>query len=514
MPKEAELQEPQTGGEGTYGEIVTSSALIGSSSILSIAIGMVRTKVMALLLGPAGFGLFGICWSTASLAECLAGMGTNSSGVRQIAHAAGSEDKEQIMRTSIVLRRLSVVLGVLGAALLAIFSRQVASFTFGSDRFAGSVALLSFAVLFQIVSNAQVALIQGMRQIGDLAKMGVFGALWGTAIGIPLVYFFRERGVAPSIVAVSLMSLCASWWYSRKIQVGTLSLTSAQVRDEASDLLRLGFAFMISYLMSVGTSYLVRIIVLRRFGLGAAGLYQSAWTLGGLYAGFVLEAMGADFYPRLTASARDDARSNRLINDQTHAGLLVAGPGVIATLTMAPVVIALFYSSKFNPAVGILRWISLGAIFQVATWPMGYLILAQGRQALYFSAESAKGVISIGLAWEGVRLFGLSGAGIAFAAANALYGVLLFAIAHQLSHFLPSAVNVRTALYLLVLIALVFAGFYLLPFVFATCLGALIAILSLVYSTRVLISLLPVDTLPPPVRWMLVRLKLNTRGLT
>jgi antigen flippase len=270
MPREAETQKSQTGGEGTYGEIVTSSALIGSSSILNIAIGIVRTKVMALLLGPAGFGLFGICWSIASLFECVAGMGINSSGVREIAHATGSEDKEQIARTTIVLRRLSVVLGLLGAALVAIFSRQIAKFTFGDDRFAGSVALLSLAVLFQIVSNAQGALIQGMRQIGDLAKMGVFGALWGTAIGITLVYFCREGGVAPSIVGVSLMSLFASWWYSRRIQVRPLRLTSAQVRDEASGLLKLGLAFMSSYLMEVGTSYLVRIIVLRRFGLGAA----------------------------------------------------------------------------------------------------------------------------------------------------------------------------------------------------------------------------------------------------
>ena len=77
--------------------------------------------------------------------------------------------------------------------------------------------------------------------------------------------------------------------------------------------------------------------------------------------GIILQAMGADFYPRLTASAHNNQECNRLANEQTLVGLLVAGPGVIASLTLAPLIIALFYSAKFGPAVGILRWVCLGA---------------------------------------------------------------------------------------------------------------------------------------------------------
>ena len=73
--------------------------------------------------------------------------------------------------------------------------------------------------------------------------------------------------------------------------------------------------------------------------------------------GFILQAMAADFYPRLTSSAGDNTACNRLVNEQTLVGLLLAGPGVLATLTFAPLVISLFYTAKFGAAVGILRWI-------------------------------------------------------------------------------------------------------------------------------------------------------------
>ena len=181
----------------TYGQILKSSALIGGSQVINIAIRIVRTKAMAVLLGPAGVGLMGVYESIANLAQSIAGMGINSSGVRQIAEAVGTGDTDRIARTVAVLRRTSILLGILGAVLLIVFSRQVSTLTFGSDQHSTAVALLSLAVCFSLVSGGQGALIQGMRRISDLARMGVLGTLYGTVISIPVVYFHgRKRGGA------------------------------------------------------------------------------------------------------------------------------------------------------------------------------------------------------------------------------------------------------------------------------------------------------------------------------
>src|SRR4029077_7872907 len=125
--------------------------------------------------------------------------------------------------------------------------------------------------------------------------------------------------------------------------------------------LKLGAVFAAAGFMTTGIAYAVRIMLLRNVGFEAAGYYQSAWTLGGLYVGFILQAMMADFYPRLTANANDNPVCNRLVNEQTQVGFLLEGTGVLATHTFTPIVIGLFYSAKFDAAVGVLRWICLGA---------------------------------------------------------------------------------------------------------------------------------------------------------
>jgi PST family polysaccharide transporter len=501
MPQKAAVA---TAEKHTYDQILKSSALIGGSSVMNIAIGVVRTKAMAVFLGPAGFGLMGLYGSIADLAQSIAGMGINSSGVRQIAEAVGSGETERIARTVAVLRRTSVFLGILGAVLLVVFSRQVSTLTFGSDQHAAAVALLSLAVFFRLVSAGQGALIQGMRRISDLARTGVWGALFGTIISIPVVYFLREKGVVPALVGIAAMSIIISWWYSRKVEIRPPAMRPSQIKQELASLLKLGFAFMASGILMMGAAYAVRTMVIRIVGFEAVGYYQSAWTLGGLYVGFILQAMGADFYPRLTAIAKDNAMCNRMVNEQAQVSLLLAGPGVIATLTFAPVVISLFYSAKFGAAVEILRWFCLGTTLQVITWPMGFIIVAKGEQTLFFWAELAWTVVNVGLSWLCITSFGLNGAGIAFFGSYVFHGLMIYPIVRWLNGFRWSSANRQTGLLFISLTAVVFCGFYLLPPLVAIGVGTLAVILSGVYSIRVLLKLTSLGRIPRPVQRLLV----------
>ena len=488
----------------TYVQILESSAVIGGSSVLTIGLGVLRTKAMALLLGPSGFGLFGVYTSIVSVAECLAGMGVSSSAIRQLARSAASGDSDQISRASRVLLRVCLLLAFLGAALLAILSRPVAILTFGDVRHAGAVALLSLAVFFELISGGQRALLQGMRKVRDLAMSAILTAIFGLLVTVPVVFILRERGVVPAIVCTGLVALLVTSRYRRRIPLEASALTRTQQLEEASALLKLGFVFMTSYLMTAGVGYLIRILVLRRIGYEATGLYQAAWTLGGVYVGFILQAMGTDFYPRLTAVADDNAQCNRLVNEQTEVGLLLAGPGILATLTLAPLVLVVFYSTRFIAAVGVLRWICLGGLLQVVTWPMSYMLVAKGKQALFVGSEVVWAIASLGLAWFGIRWWGLNGGGMAFAGSYFVYGALLIFIVGGISGFSWSMANRKTGLLYLGLIALVFAGFSLLPSLAAICLGVALVLVSLAYSMRRLVKLVSSEQTHGPV-WRLLR---------
>ena len=502
------LQEDRSTRHQSYFEILRSSMLIGGASAAQICLGVIRTKALAVMLGPAGIGLVGLYGTITDLAYGFASMGINSSGVRQIAEAAGSGQSERIAQTAAVLRKSAIVLGLCGAAVLLLFCRNISALAFGGDSHSAEVAVLSIAVFFNLISGSQAALVQGMRRIADLAKMSVFGSLFGAVASVILVYFLREKGVAPSIVALAAMSILISGWYSRKMGLRAPPMSAAQVRREAAALLKLGFAFMSCGLLTMGAAYAIRNIIIRKMSLDAAGLYQAAYTFGGIYIGFLLQAMAADFYPRLTAHSRDNVECNHLVNEQAQISLLLAGPGAIATLTFAPLVMAIFYSAKFGGAVEILRWICLGMTLRVIAWPLGFIVLAKGAQGIFFWTEMAAALVHVGLAWLCIAKFGIAGAGMAFCGLYAWHAALVYFIARRLSGFRWSSENTKLMLLLLPLIGLIFVSHYLLPGWMVVAGGTLACAASGLYSARFLLYSVPVSRVPAPLLRLMGKFRL------
>lgn len=488
----------ETAGEGgkSYAQILKSTAVIGGSSVINIVFAAVRNKAIAMLLGPGGVGLMGLFNTIADLAQTIAGLGVQASGVRQVAEAVGTGDDDRIARTAIVLGRVSLALGLLGGLLLAVVSLPVARFTFGDHGHAAGLVLLSLAVFFKLVSAGQTAVLQGLRRISDLAWINIVGALASTAISIPIIYVLGEQGIVPSLVAVAAATLATSWWYRRKVRLPKPATSLGQTGRETAMLLKLGFAFMASAVLTAVAAYAIRLIVLTLDGFEAAGLYQAAWALGGLYSGFILQAMGTDFYPRLTAVCEDNPECNRLVNEQAQVSLLLAGPGLLATLTASPLLMVLFYSSEFHAAADLLRWICLGMMLRITSWPMGFIIVAKGAQNTFFWTEVAATVVHVGLAWLFVSLFGLTGAGVAFFGLYVWHTLLIYAIVRTMSGFRWSAVNMGLGALFLAASAVVFSVFYLLPQAQAVAVGAVVSVASGLYSLRMLLRLVPRESLP------------------
>ena len=71
------------GNNKSYPQILKSSSIIGGSRVLNLLIGMVRTKLVAMLLGPPGIGLVSLYQSATGLTGTLSGLGIGQSAVRQ-----------------------------------------------------------------------------------------------------------------------------------------------------------------------------------------------------------------------------------------------------------------------------------------------------------------------------------------------------------------------------------------------------------------------------------------------
>lgn len=419
----------------SHKQILKSTGILGGAQIIEILFRIARSKIVAVLLGPTGVGLIGLYQSTIDLVQSATGFGINFSAVRNIAEAAGTNDQKRISRAILILRRWVWFTGILGMVLTLVFCKPLSQYAFGDDQYAWGIAVLSVVLLLNSVSGGQLALLQGLRRIKMMAQAKVWGVIAGFCITVPLYWLMGVKGIVPAILITAVVSLFLSWFYSRQIPIEPVIVGLADTARGGFGMIRLGFFMVISGFALTGAMYYIRAFVSQRSGLDGVGQFQAAWNLSGMYLAAVLQAMGTDYFPRLSAVNQDNTQVNKLVNEQTEVALLVAGPLIVAMLSFMNLVVVVLYSSEFTDTVRILHWHLAGTFLKVISWPIGFIILAKGRGGIFICSELTAIIALVApivIFWD---RFGIEVAGMAYLFMYICYLLIVAGIARCLCGF-------------------------------------------------------------------------------
>lgn len=421
--------------ETSYKQIAKSTSIFGGSQFVNILLGIVRTKVLAVLLGTTGVGLNGMFQSIADLMRSLAGLGLSFSSVKEIAEAKQSEDNVHISHTVTMLYRWLWGTGIAGMLLTIGLSPWISHYVFGDRNHLFSICLISFSVLAGTVSSGQLALLQGMRKIGSMAKSSLYGAIGGLVTAVPLYWIFGLKGIVPALLAVSFIGLFFTWFFARRISVEKVVQSYRESLKRGGGMVKLGVYTVVSGLVSTLTLFLLRSFILQSDGVGHVGLFQAVWSVSNMYMGGIMASMAADYYPRLCSLNGDDPKTVRFTNEQTRFVLIVATPLIVLLLLIAPPIINLLYSNGFNAASTLLRWQIFGTFLKVIIWPLGFILLSKGRGARFLIVESTWFIVyyvASRLLWPH---YGLESAGIAYVIAYVIYLPLVYLLVQPLCNF-------------------------------------------------------------------------------
>jgi len=408
--------------------------LLGSAQAVNILISVIRMKVLAMLLGPSGIGLLSIFVNLQSLVKEAAGLGIGSSGVRDI--AASRQDEAALSRVRRVLFVAHLVQGTLAMLAVWLLRAPIATSLFGDATHATQVGLIGVAILMALLGTAQTALLQGMRRIADLGRITVLGAFAGTIVGLATIWWQGESGLIWFIIVQPLSNILIAIQYINNLPKPIAArLTLWETLQFWKPMAKLGLAFMLGGLATSATLLLVRGRISQELGLDAAGHFAAAWGITMTYVAFLLGAMGADYYPRLTAVVHNKVAAVRLMNDQMQLGLAIGGPMLLLLIGLAPWVITLMYSAEFSPAVTLLQWQTVGNVFKLASFALGFSIAASARSKTFLLVQINFNVVFLLLLWPSLATFGIQAAGPAFTIAYIVHFSLLSVLVRRILGF-------------------------------------------------------------------------------
>lgn len=422
---------PSSEAAGSYRSILAATSMIGGASAINMIVGLIRAKVVAVLLGNAGMGVMGMYLSISGLATSLASCGLNFSGVRELAEARGRGDEQWLKQTRFTLWCLSWWLGVAGTVVLAASAWAVSMSSFGNADHTLPLAVLSLTVVANLLANYYVANVQAAGHMAKVATYNVISAVAGALVAILCFYLWGRDGIMPALTAGAAVQALVAWWLARDKNEQASDTVTHFDRKIAHRLLKVGATVMGVGLLASFTAVLVRTLVIRAEGESGAGLFQAAFGLSGMCATYILGAMGTDLLPRLSSAASDHALMTRLINDQTKVGMLLGLPGVVITMVAAPLAVPLLYSKEFMPAVPLLQLMAISVLGRILTFPLGFALIAKGASRQMLVSEISVNSLHVILLYLLLPRIGLLAAGWASIAIYAFYAVILLMLTNR-----------------------------------------------------------------------------------
>ena len=398
--------------------------LFGGVQVMGILCSIVRTKLVAMWIGPVGIGLFGLFNNALEMISTGTNLGIRSSSVRDISQAHDSTTPGLVAKMVAVVRKWSLWLGLFGALVTLMLAPLLSELTFGDQSPLWGFVALSVAVLLGAITNGEYAVLQGSARLKRLASVTLWGTLTGLAVSIPLFYLLRERSILPSILAYA-MALAAFAWLFRNKEYAKPQLSSRETFDMGKGFVKLGIFMTLGNFASILASYAFNAWLNMNAGTEAVGFYQAGYTLINKYTGLILTALGMEYYPRLSKVANSRLRLRAFVSQEINVAIAVMAPVVALFILLRELVVWILYTPEFNVILTFVSWGMIGTVLRTLSWCLAFTILAKGDGKTYLWTEVASAIINLVLNIVFYRWWGLTGLGIAFLVSYLLYTAIV-----------------------------------------------------------------------------------------
>ena len=391
-----------------------ATSLFGGVQVFNILISVIRSKAIALLVGPIGFGVIGLLNSTLRIIGDFTKVGLDTSAVKEISERNSDKDPSKVTEIIFVLEKLIWFTGTVGALITLVFSRYISYLTFGNTDYTYAFVWLSIAVLFTQLAKGKIAILQGTRRLKKLAYANLTASTVSLLITLPLYYFFKIDGIVPALIGTALITFGIFKFFTKEVDIPRLSFTKQELFHKSKAMLLLGATMSVTSMIVALTGFLIQIFIRSTDGLEAVGFYSAGFLIVNAYVGMIFTAMSTDYFPRLAAINTDNNKMNVAVNQQADVAILLITPVIVLFLTFAPFIVELLYSSKFNVIIGFVTFGVLGTFFKAVSFSLGYVIIAKGHSKVFITLSLIFNSLFLIISVVSYNIGGLTGVGIGF----------------------------------------------------------------------------------------------------
>lgn len=405
---------------------------------LSIAIGVVRNKLVSILLGPNGMGIISLYNSAIMMMQNITNLGLEKSCMPMASNCFGetteqssnptteqpsnrkaaippnyqSEIIKQVRSLFMLAAMLAVICGVL-------FSWLLSTIAFGDTSRTLHFIVLSPVAALLIIASGEVLVLKAARRLKTVAVLSLWNVVMALIVSVPMFCVWGASAIIPSLVLTALLQVLVTVAYSYHHYPLQISLRKETLRH-GMPAIRLGAAFMVASSMTSIAEFLIRSYLNNAASDSMVGLYNVGCMIALTYGGMIFASIDSEYYPRLCKVDKNDTQLLKAtVRQQIKVALMFITPMIIIMELLLPWIVPLLFSDKFVDAIPMTQVTLLSLLFRAIYLPIGYIPLSMGSSRTFLTMESIGAVTMTVFVITGFHFYGLIGAGIGIVASHA-----------------------------------------------------------------------------------------------
>ncbi|MDI6791487.1 MAG: oligosaccharide flippase family protein [bacterium] len=428
--------------------------MTSTASVAGIFAGMIRAKVMALLLGPAGIGIFSLLVSFANFVVQIAHLGTPAATTRYVSQARSENDKLSISKILTLILYTVLPCSILLTIICLLFSKQIALYLANDPTIIRIlVIIISLSIPFNVLWLILDEIFLGYKEISLRARIIIANFTLSIIIIGPLIYFLKVEGLAIYHLLYMVMAAGLFGYYLRRILA----------REKISFIWRIDLRFAKEFYkfslttlatgLSLTLSLLItRSLIVRLVGLSETGLYQATISLA-TYLVMFQQSMQAYLYPHLSEAMEPNQFIDEL-NKGLRLMLLSMTPIIVTFILFSHYFVLLLYSREFLPITSLIPIACIGTYFNIIGMLFWTALLATRNLKVYSAIALVSNLLSIVLVIVLIPPLGLAGAIWAYTIGHLIAFGLYFLYLKKVFNYHLGASNIKLLISSLVIIGL------------------------------------------------------------
>jgi PST family polysaccharide transporter len=399
--------------------LVSTSFFSALAVLTKLATSLFLNKVLAVYVGPAGYGVIGQLQSLITLVTTFASGAVNTGVTKYTAEFAKSPARQRALWTT------AATMGLIGAAVLAgllLLARDPLSrWLLDGPQHSAVLIWLAFALPLLVLNGLMLAIMNGRKAVRALVAANIVGSLISACVAGSLVMF---GGLSGALIALAISQAIAcgftAWLFQRACSVrwrellGRLDLTIAKLLG--------GFALM------AGTSAIVsplsQMIIRDRFaahlGWDTTGLWQALGKVSETHLLLLTSTLSVYFLPRFS-EIQDGAELRREVFKGYFFVLPVVLTSAAGLYLFRHQLVLTLLSEQFMPLTDVLGIQLIGDVFKIGSWVMAFTMVSHAQTRVFVVTEIAFASFLVLTTLTLGERFGLRGAASAYALTYALY---------------------------------------------------------------------------------------------